>query len=406
VGNLGQRRFRKEDLASYVGLINKEENICDGASVFGYCRVSSAGQAKGLSKGEDNSLTRQIEAVKIYINNNYGIETPVIYSEVGSSLNFKRPKLTKMIRDILGGKYDNGVMVLHYKDRLARIGAELILLLCEIHNIKTVIIENNEAKSDAVELAEDVASFVQIMANRMMSARGAKVLEKHIDEKAVKRIHELRQSGMAINRISEVIQAEKLTTTKGGFITCGLVRKYLKERPQLEIGTNNSVQKYYEECIEVAPDVFRISKENIYINYVAWCRNKGINPVTMPMVGRHFSSMGLVSSVIHPTKNSTQLAWQSIKIKNAKLHIRVIPKGPYRVKQTAQKKENFYLFYKEILAGRWQGIRGELNQAYAEWCETNQVKPLNTRKIGLAIEELGHTPIACGKGHFYDFSQK
>src|SRR5690606_21211802 len=117
------------------------------------------------------------------------IEKPPIYSDVASSLNWSRPGLTKMIRAILAGKHDNGTMIITFKDRLCRIGAEIIFLLAEIHNIQVLILNKNERQSSVIEMAEDVSAFVSLMANRMMAARGAKVLKKHITDETRARIH-------------------------------------------------------------------------------------------------------------------------------------------------------------------------------------------------------------------------
>jgi excisionase family DNA binding protein len=402
----GQRRFKRDDLAEFFGIENTSEKCNEGGKIIGYCRVSSASQNRGAAQGNETSLSRQVEAVENYGEQVYGT-TPIIYKEVGSALNFKRPQLVKMIRDITAHKYDGGILLLHYKDRLCRIGGELVALLCEIHNVKVVIIENNEAKSDMEEFAEDIASFVQLMGARLYSARGAKVLEKHIDEGAIRRIFELRKSGYAINKISEAVTSERYKTTKGGFITCGLVRKYLKEIPTLDTGGNNSIETYFAECIEKTSDDYRVAKADVFSHYVKWCRNKGIKCVTQNMAGRLFKQLGLKTCVIHPpeNKNLTLLAWQGIKIKNEKLEIHVITKKEYRIKSRQEKQDNFHRFYEEVLKGKWQGVRSELNECYRCWSELNNVKPLNVRKVTEQIESFGYTCKAIGKGHFFDFTQ-
>jgi predicted site-specific integrase-resolvase len=77
----GQRKFKTSDLAQFFGLENAEEKCSEGGRILAYCRTSSDGQRE--------SLQRQIERVKEFCLEQYGME-PIVFSEIGSALNYRR----------------------------------------------------------------------------------------------------------------------------------------------------------------------------------------------------------------------------------------------------------------------------------------------------------------------------
>lgn len=54
------------------------------------------------------------------IENVNNLQSPVVLKEAGSELNDKRPKLLKLMDDVMDGKVNN--IYVTYKDRLTRFG--------------------------------------------------------------------------------------------------------------------------------------------------------------------------------------------------------------------------------------------------------------------------------------------
>ena len=109
------------------GVINEEKKkkIC-------YCRVSSNKQKEDLK--------RQIE----YMEEKY--PNHKIISDIASSLNFKRKGLMEIINMAISGEVEE--LVIAYKDRLARIGYELIENIIIIYSKgKIIIIKTGEGEA-------------------------------------------------------------------------------------------------------------------------------------------------------------------------------------------------------------------------------------------------------------------
>jgi len=91
-------------------LKNKGVQEIEGRKRICYCRVSS--------RKQKDDLTNQIEVMK----NKFPAYE--IISDIGSGLNYNREGLRKIIDYAINGKLE--ILVVAYKDRLARIGYELI----------------------------------------------------------------------------------------------------------------------------------------------------------------------------------------------------------------------------------------------------------------------------------------
>jgi len=124
-------------------------NIC-------YCRVSSSKQKE--------DLTRQINEMKLSHPNN------IIISDIGSSLNFERKGLTHLIDLIVAGKVNE--LVIAYKDRLARIGYELIeYLLVKYSNGKIIILNGSEEATPEEEMTGDIITIMNVYVAKVNGLR-------------------------------------------------------------------------------------------------------------------------------------------------------------------------------------------------------------------------------------------
>lgn len=126
-------------------------NIC-------YCRVSSNGQKEDLE--------RQVEFLKAKF------PTYSIITDIGSGINFKRKGLQKNIQLAIEGKIDE--LVVTYKDRLCRIGYELIEFILHTYSNAKITIFNKTLKPKTQEITEDLIEIITIYSSRLYGNRAHK----------------------------------------------------------------------------------------------------------------------------------------------------------------------------------------------------------------------------------------
>ena len=146
-------RKRSYNLNKYIRdnniQINIKENIC-------YCRVSSKKQSEDLEK--------QIE----YMRNLY--PNYRIISDIGSGLNFNRRGLIEIINMAINSKLEN--LIIAYKDRLAKIGYELIeYIIKNYSNGKITIINITEESTPLEEVSKDIISIMNIYVAKVNGMR-------------------------------------------------------------------------------------------------------------------------------------------------------------------------------------------------------------------------------------------
>lgn len=140
------------NLNSYLrlkGASQQKQDIC-------YCRVSSRKQKQDLD--------RQIQVMKDKYPNH------TIISDIGSSLNFNRPGLTRLIDLAINGTL--GELVIAYKDRLARIGYDLIESIITKYSNGTIhIINSSEEDTPEEELTKDVITIMNVYVAKVNGLR-------------------------------------------------------------------------------------------------------------------------------------------------------------------------------------------------------------------------------------------
>lgn len=122
---------------------NKRKKIC-------YCRVSSHSQKI--------ELENQIK----YMKDKYP-EHEILY-DIGSGINFNRHNLNKIIN--YGIKNELEELAIAYKDRLCRIGYELIENILKEYSNTNIIIENDEIKSPEEELTTDLIEIITVFSSK------------------------------------------------------------------------------------------------------------------------------------------------------------------------------------------------------------------------------------------------
>jgi len=162
------RRFRQDDLDSYMGIEKKKE---EKLTVI-YARCSTAKQKENLERQKEN-LERQKERLRKYAENK-GYKF-VIIDEIASGINERRKGLHKVIKLCFEGKVER--VLIEYKDRLARFGYEYLDAIFKYLEIIVEIVETKEKKYEE-ELAEDIMKILTCYSARYYGARGGRKKKK------------------------------------------------------------------------------------------------------------------------------------------------------------------------------------------------------------------------------------
>lgn len=162
---IGKKRFYNLDKYLREKGINKivaTRQIC-------YCRVSSNKQKEDLG--------RQIKQMKI-IYPSYEIIT-----DIGSGLNFNRVGLIRIIDSAIKGELKE--LVIAYKDRLARIGYDLIeMIVNKYSNGVITILNKNEEETPQEELTKDIITIMNVYVAKINGLRKYKApIKKEINKK-------------------------------------------------------------------------------------------------------------------------------------------------------------------------------------------------------------------------------
>jgi putative resolvase len=151
----GRRFYTMDQLSPYLPV----ESVILKRHAVGYCRVSSHSQKPDLKN--------QVSVVRDYCRRML-IDRPMIISEVGGGLNFRRKKFTSLIDDVVGGLISD--LVIAHKDRLARFGYDLLEHLCQKNGTRLHVIDRQELSPEN-ELVQDLMAITHCFSARLYGLR-------------------------------------------------------------------------------------------------------------------------------------------------------------------------------------------------------------------------------------------
>lgn len=152
----GYRYYSQEQLNQVMNIKPNLDRL-----VIGYCRVSS-------NKQKDD-LERQIENMKMYLTAQ-GKPYEII-TDIGSGINYNNKGLKELIQRITQNKVEKIVVL--YKDRLLRLGFELVEYIASLHDCNIEIIDNTE-KTEQQELVEDLVQIITVFSCKLQGKRSNK----------------------------------------------------------------------------------------------------------------------------------------------------------------------------------------------------------------------------------------
>ena len=156
----GQRRFF---LADILRITPRDFNQLDNRITINYARVSSHDQKA--------DLVRQAQVLEAFSATN-GWQFKTI-QDLRSGLNSNNRGLQKLLKRIMQG--DVGRLVLTHKDRLLRLGAELVFAMCAEFETEVIIInKSNEEVTFEQELVPDMIELITVFSARLYGSRSQK----------------------------------------------------------------------------------------------------------------------------------------------------------------------------------------------------------------------------------------
>ena len=173
----GHRRYTDEHLAKLyqLNMINKDHKI----QAIVYARVSTKSQLKDLK--------RQVEALLSFASSK-GIIVDEIIQDIGSSINFSRPGLEKLIRLLLMRKPE--YLIVATRDRLTRIGFEIFDQICKTTGTKLLILYDDLQADDydpVKKTVEELVHIVHLYAMKLYGQRSYKKI-KQLENEVLKNV--------------------------------------------------------------------------------------------------------------------------------------------------------------------------------------------------------------------------
>lgn len=164
----GHRRFTEEELHRVLGLQPPSRSSVLKAAL--YARVSTRKQQQA------GNLERQMDRLKEHaVEQGYQVVT--MLSETGSGVNENRAKLHRLLGMVRDGEVD--IVVIEYKDRLARFGYRYLERYIADFGAKLEIVEEQRVNGNShEELVKDLIAIVSSFSARIYGARGASVVKK------------------------------------------------------------------------------------------------------------------------------------------------------------------------------------------------------------------------------------
>ena len=156
----GYRYYSEDSILSYT----QERKTKKDLNVIGYARVSS--------KKQSDDLDRQVNNLKLYLDNKY--QTYEIITDIGSGINYTKKGLQLLIEKI--NKKEVDIIVVLYKDRLLRFGFELIEYFARINNVKIEALDKVNKTQDE-ELVEDLIQIITVFSCKIQGKRKNKTKE-------------------------------------------------------------------------------------------------------------------------------------------------------------------------------------------------------------------------------------
>ena len=162
--NGNHRRYRKEDLDKYLGIITEQKENDKNIIIATYARVSSHEQKqKGDLDRQSQRLSEYCAKKKLTIEH--------IIKDVGSGLSDTRNGFIKLTDLVINKKINK--IVIEHKDRLTRFQYNFIEKMYNSYGVEIICVENKDV-SEEEELVNDIMMLMASFSGKLYGKRSAK----------------------------------------------------------------------------------------------------------------------------------------------------------------------------------------------------------------------------------------
>ena len=116
-----------------------------------------------------------------------------IIRDIGSGINYRKKGLTELIGLVYSGEAER--IVVNYKDRLVRVGYEMLEEVCRLNEVEIEIINSTSEDSDEEELVKDVLSIITVFSSRLYGRRSHKNKDIIKENRRLFQIEESKEAG-------------------------------------------------------------------------------------------------------------------------------------------------------------------------------------------------------------------
>ncbi len=161
----GRRYYTPDQIDSFLNIQspNGRKNVI-------YARVSSKSQSPDLKNQTD--FLRQFANAK-------GCIVADVIEDIGSGLNYKRPKWNDLLDQVMDGKI--GQIYVTEKDRFIRFGFDWFASFVKKYGAEIIVV-NNETLSPQKEMVQDLISIIHVFSCKVYGLRKYKNKLKGDDE--------------------------------------------------------------------------------------------------------------------------------------------------------------------------------------------------------------------------------
>jgi len=382
------RRLNRQEVVALS--LGKKTSKTFAQKILIYTRTSTRNQLKQLKAQTQRLKKHAAEHFK-------GLEQ-IVWEENKSGFNEDRPKLLDMLRGIMSGQFENCILLVEHKDRLARWNTRFIELVCEYHNVRVIYIEQNSLSQEEA-WQHDLVSFITFYSTKAYSNRCAKRAARPPSEEATHRGIEILKSGVSFNQLCTHMRSE------GFDVSENQCRKYIWKASQKMgniIKGDNSGLEFRKLFIKENEPQARLFSEVLYEAYCDWAKKNGKIILSRRMLGRCFSDIRCGSLTFRngdkraKGRIAAQCYW-GITIKGQKEYYI----SEDRTERTQSPIDDF-LHWINTLKGQEITTR-RLVDRYTKYCKAHEIEALTPTELYRACDTLCSGKKASDAGFLYIF---
>lgn len=355
-----------------------------------YSRVST--------KNQRSQLKTQEKRLKEYAAKHFKGLEQISITECASGFNETRPKFQNLLREIMSGALDGAILCFEHQDRAARWNLKFIELICEVHNVRIIYIEQNSLSQEE-QWQHDLVSFITFYSSKAYSNRVAKRKAKPPSDEVLKRGIELVNSGVPFTGICTQLVAEGYECSENQ------ARKYIWNAAQKlgdVIKGDNSGLEYRRLFIKEGNERARIFSDIVYDDYCKWATKNNKIVQTKRMFGRNFRDIRSQSLTFragdpHAKGRLCGQCYWGIEIKGKNLHY---------TSQNREERElspiDHFLRWLDTLKGQEITTR-RLVDRYTKYCKAHEIEALTPTELYRACDTLCSGKKASDAGFLYIF---